>query len=189
MAGLTDISNGASSAGISTIKGNFIHPLLSYNFYIDGIPGVINVECKGTEIPGVKLDKIPVKFRGRELYYNGTIAVFDDWNVTIRESIYYRARSALEVWHNVMANNVMHFGLITPAITKTIDLYMLAPGTNVAIAHYQLINAFPHTIGAITLDQDNNTTVAEYTVNFAIDAWERKDLDIADLLGDASAAS
>jgi len=176
---MASLGNLVSSVGISTIKTEFVHPLLAYNFYIDGIPGVINVNCTASSLPQVSADKIPVKFRGRELYYNGTIAKFEDWTVTMREDIYYRARSALETWHNLMANNMMHFGAITPIIQRELDMYMLAPGTNIPVAQYKLYNAFPYVIGAVTVDQNSNDQVVSYDVTWSIDAWERIDIDIA----------
>jgi len=169
-----------ASISISAIKSNFVHPLLSYNFYIDGIPGVTNVSCKSASIPSVKVDKIPIKFRGRELYYNGTIAIFTDWKIDIREDIFYRSRTALESWHNLMANNIEHFGAITPIIQRDLDLYMLAPGTNVPVAHYKLFNAFPFDLGETSLSQESTTDIVEYPVTFAFDAWERQDFPISD---------
>ena len=51
------IENLVSSVHISTIKAQFVHPLLKYNFYVDNIPGVLNVHCEATELPEVKSDK------------------------------------------------------------------------------------------------------------------------------------
>lgn len=171
-----------TSVEISAVKSQFIHPLLSYNFYIDGIPGVLNVNCQASKVPGVKSEKIPIKFRGRTLNYNGTIAIFEDWTVTIREDIHYRARSALETWHNIMANNMINMGAITPVIQRDLDFYLLAPGVNIPVAQYKLYNCFPYEIADITTDQDSSEEVIKYDVTFAMDAWERVDLAIPDFV-------
>lgn len=167
---------------IFNIKENFRHPLLQYNFFIDNIPGVLNVHCQASSLPQVMLDRIGVKFRGRELYYNGTIPQFETWNVTVREDIYYRARTALENWHGFMANRTGHFGLITPLVTRELDIYMLAPGINIPVAHYKLYNAFPTVLGNITIDQNNNDAVVSYEVTFSLDAWERQDIGFTDVI-------
>lgn len=170
---------------ISTLKQQFVHPLLAYNFLIDGIPGTMSVHCKATSLPEVSHDKIPVKFRGRELYYNGAIAKFADWTTTIREDIYYRARTSLENWCNLIANRTNHYGLITPLIQRSLFIYMLAPGVNIPIAQYELINAFPYKIGPITVDQDSNDQVVSYEVTWSIDAWIRTDITVSSLINEA----
>ena len=180
------IENLVSSVHISTIKAQFVHPLLKYNFYVDNIPGVLNVHCEATELPEVKSDKIGIKFRGRELYYSGAIAQFSDWKTTIREDIYYRARTALETWHSIMANNMMNFGAITPVIQRELNIYMLAPGTNIPVAQYRLYNAFPYVIGAVTLDQKAEAEVVTYDVTWAFDAWERIDIGIPDFVTESA---
>jgi hypothetical protein len=180
---------GLGRIGIGAIKLEFVHPLLAYNFYIDGIPGVINAHCKASSLPEVSVSKIPVKFRGRELYYNGTIAKFADWTVTMREDIYYRARTSLETWNNLMANRTMHHGMITPLIQRNLRLYMLIPGTNIPVAEYELINAFPYRIGAINIDQDSDEQVVTYDVTWSIDAWDRKDVNVSDMVSSASTSS
>lgn len=189
MANSTEIANAVSSIHISTIKAQFVHPLLAYNFYIDNIPGVLNVHCESSELPSVKLDDIKIKFRGRELHYNGTIAQFTEWKIKVREDIYYRSRTALETWHNVMANNMMNFGAITPIIQRELDIYMLAPGTNIPVAQYKLYNAFPYDLGAITVDQNSNDQVVSYDVTFAFDAWERIDIGIPDFITESAPAT
>ena len=183
------IENIVSSTEISAIKSLFVHPLLSYNFFISGIPGVYNVHCQAASLPQVNSSKIPVKFRGRELYFTGNIAKFEDWTVTFREDIYYRARTAIETWHNIIANRMINFGAITPVVTREIDIYMLAPGVNIPVAQYKLYNVFPYQIGAITIDQNNDEEVVTYDVTFSMDAWERIDMSIADLLEGARAAA
>lgn len=169
--------------GIANIKAQFIHPLLTYNFWITGIPNVKMVNCKGSKIPGKKVDKIPVKFRGRELYFNGTIPKFTDWSVTVQEDITYATRTAFEAWMGVIADNLTGFGMITPAVTKDLEIFMLAPGVDVPVGIYKLVNAFPHDLTETTVDQASDTTVFEYTVNFAIDAWDRLDMAPLDLSG------
>lgn len=171
--------NTLKEVALSTLKQEFVHPLLQYNFFIEGIPGVLNVNCQASSLPGVKNSKIPVKFRGRELYYSGAIAKFEDWTITMREDIYYRARTSLEVWHDLMSNNMFHMGMITPIIQRDLDIYMLAPGVNIPVAHYKLYNAFPHTIGAVTIDQTADEALVTYEVIFSIDAWQRIDTTIA----------
>jgi hypothetical protein len=171
-----------TSVEISAVKAQFIQPLQAHNFYIDGIPGVLNVNCQAASLPGVTSEKIGVKFRGRELYYNGTIAKFEDWTVTVREDIHYRSRSAIESWHNIMSNNVLNMGAITPVIQRDLNIYMLAPGVNIPVAQYRLYNAFPYNIGEIAVDQNNDNEVITYSVVFSIDAWERIDLSIPDFV-------
>jgi hypothetical protein len=175
-----------TSVEINAVKAQFIHPLLAYNFYIDGIPGVLNVNCQAASLPSKTTDKIPIKFRGRELYYNGSIAKFEDWNVTIREDLHYRSRSSIETWHNLIANNMVNFGSITPIISRDLDVFLLAPGLNIPVAQYRLYNCFPYVVSEISLDQQNETEVISYQVTFSLDAWERIDLSIPDFIATAA---
>jgi len=169
--------------GIANVKAQFVHPLLAYNFWITGIPNVKMVNCKTSSIPGKKVSKIPIKFRGRELYYNGTIPKFDDWKVTMQEDITYSTRTAIEAWMGVLADNLTGFGMITPAINKDLEIFMLAPGVDVPIGIYKLINVFPFELTDIALDQANDDTVVTYDVTFAMDAWSRLDMAPLDIAG------
>jgi len=169
--------------GIANIKAQFIHPLLAYNFWITGIPNVKMVNCKGSKIPGKEVSKIGIKFRGRELYFNGVIPKFQDWTITIQEDITYSTRTAFEAWLGVMADNLTGFGMITPAITKDLEVFMLAPGVDVPIGIYKLVNVFPYNLAEITVDQASDEEVVGYDVTFAMDAWDRLDMAPLDLAG------
>lgn len=169
--------------GIHNLKSQFIHPLMEYNFYIVGIPNVKMVNCKGSSIPGKTVSKIPVKFRGRELYYNGTVPKFEDWKVDIQEDITYATRTSLEAWLGVEADNLTGFGMITPAVTKDLEIFMLAPGVDVPVGIYKLINAFPYNLGEINLNQESTESVVNYSCIFSIDAWDRLDMAPLDLSG------
>lgn len=173
-------------------KTAITHPLLAYNFIITGIPNVNTLNVKASQLPGKKIDEINLKIRGRDLYYTGNIPRFDPFPITVFEDISYTARTMLELWSQVIADNTTGFGFATPVITKNLVVYLLAPGTEHIVCAYELFNCFPTEVGAVTLDYDQTTTIISYPVTFRYDYWIRKDVEgftsIADLAGNLGIA-
>lgn len=172
---------------VQAAKTAITHPLLAYNFIITGIPNVNTLNVKAAQIPGKKIDEINLKLRGRDLYYAGNIARFDPFECTVFEDISYTARTMLELWTQVIADNTTGFGFATPVITKDITVYLLAPGTDHIACAYKLHNTFPVSIGNVALNYDSITEIISYPVSFRFDYWTRIDIDgfssIADLAG------
>lgn len=173
---------------VAAVKNTFAHPALAYNFLISGIPNVPSLNVKGAQIPGKRVENIIIKFRGRDVHFNGNIGRFDDFNITVFEDISYTARTMLELWQQIMADNSTGFGFATPVITKNIDVFLLAPGTEHVIAAYELHNAFPHTIASVDLDYDSVEQPLAYQVSFAYDFWTRKDVQGFSSIDDVKAA-
>lgn len=169
---------------ISAAKQQLVQPLLSYNYILSGIPNVPTLNIRGAQIPGKEVEDIAIKLRGRTVHFNGNIAVFRDLTLTVFEDISYTARTMIELWTQVMAENSSGFGFAAPVVTKDITLFVLAPGTEHVVAAYMFRNAFPKSIGDVTLSYDNTTTVVEYPVTFAYDWWERADISNFNSLSD-----
>jgi len=161
---------------INQAKSIITHPALTYNFIMQGIPNVNTLNIKGAQVPGKKVDEIALKLRGRDVFYNGNIARFDPFSITVFEDISYTARTMIELWSQVIADNGTGFGFANPAITKDLTIYLLAPGTEYIMAAYTLHNAFPVNLGSVSLSYDNATEVFSYPVEFRYDYWDRKDI-------------
>ncbi len=172
---------------INQAKAAITHPALTYNFIVQGIPNVNALNVKGAQIPGKKVDEINLKLRGRDLYYNGNIGRFDPFQITVFEDISYTARTMLELWTQVIADNATGFGFANPIIRKNLKVYLLAPGSEFVMAAYELHNAFPIDLGSVNLSYDDTTTVVSYGCSIRYDYWTRADIsgfsNISDIAG------
>lgn len=156
-------------------KEAFIHPQLTYNFRIYGIPGLEgSLNIKSASIPGVTYNPIPVQFSGRKVNFNGNVPTYANWDITIQEDVTYTARNALEAWLSLQGDAQTSVGLLTPIIQKSVYAHLLEPGTSRIVAVYQLINAFPISLSPVTLDQATPETVMNYTAGFVYDYWIRQ---------------
>lgn len=150
--------------------------LLPYNFIVEGIPNVPSLNIQGAQIPGKSIDDIKLRVRGRDIHFSGNIARFENWTCKIFEDISYTARTMLELWTQVMADNSTGFGFAAPIIQKDLTLFVLAPGTENICASYKLMNCFPITLSAVELDYSMVDAPVSYNVTFATDFWVRTDI-------------
>ena len=162
---------------ITAVKNSFKHPLLGYNYILEGIPNVPSLNIRAAQIPGKKIEDIKIMFRGREVHFNGNIGKFEPLTIQIFEDISYTARTMIELHMQVMADNSTGFGFANPVITKNLDLFVLAPGTEHTICVYTFVNAFPVDLGASELNYDNVATPVQYSVSYCYDYWIRKDVE------------
>lgn len=165
-----------ASFSLEQAKTVFTHPALTYNYIVDGIPNVDPIYVTGASIPSKAVDDIAVRLRGRTLHYNGNIPNYQPIQLTFKEDISYTTRTSLELWMQTIADNETGYGFLTPMISKTINLYLMAPGSDTIIAAYALHNAWISQLTNITLGFDNATTVATYNATIVYDYFVRSDI-------------
>ena len=66
---------------------------------VGGETRVMSYLCQATNLPGMTLGEVDVKFRGRSLYIAGD-RVFETWTTTVFNDTDFLIRNAMERWMN-----------------------------------------------------------------------------------------
>jgi len=127
---------------------------------------------KGAALPASTLGEIPVFYMGRQYKLPGD-RVFEDWNVTMYNTLDFDHRNALISWSNAI-NAYRENVSSTP---DPIELFVQAQVEQLGIDDSVLstnvfYNLWPKLIGEIALDFATNDTIQEYPVTFSYSHFE-----------------
>lgn len=152
-----------------------------FNVFMSVPPGIgidnVSVDkfrfvCKTAELPESKIGAIEVPYFGRKIKVAGE-RTFADWGVTVLNDEDFSVRSMFESWSNAL--NRMVSNVRDPAIATEdykVDLDIIQYGKDGStIRAYQLIGAFPTTIGPISLNWETANAIEEFAVAFSYDYW------------------
>lgn len=136
------------------------------------VPDTVEFLCRSSSIPGSNLGVCRVMYMGREAKVSGD-KTFDDWSITVYNNISWDLRSFFEKWINGMLN---HEGNTT-RFQEDAEFFGNAEVEQLdrnekPIHTYQMKGIFPTVVGEIALAYDNNDTVEEFPVTFAVNWWE-----------------
>lgn len=128
--------------------------------------------CKTAELPESTVGQIEIPYFGRRIKVAGERS-FNDWAVTVMNDEDFSVRSMFETWSNAINRLVSNVRDPAVAIENyKVDLDVIQYGKDGStIRSYQLIGAFPTTIGAIGLNWETANAIEEFGVNFAYDYW------------------
>ena len=119
-----------------------------------------------TSLPGSALGVIEQFYRGRVLKLAGD-RTFEDWSVSFLNDTDFALRDAFERWHNAINSYNTNTSSLSPDdYLVTVSVHQLN-GADERIKTYNLLNAFPSTIGTIELSQDSNNAVEQFDVSFS----------------------
>lgn len=128
--------------------------------------------CKGAQIPGMTIDKIPLKYQNNNLWANGDTD-FPDWTVTIVNDKNYGIRKNLELWMTNIKNSGETGGANSlKDFFKNFYVFQLDEKGR-EIQEYIFYHGWPTDLSSIDLSFDNPDTIQEYTVTFCYSFWER----------------
>ena len=144
--------------------------------------------CKAASLPASNIAAVDVPFRGRIFKVAGDRTV-DTWTVTVINDEDFLIRSAFEEWMQLIAHLDGNDGATQPnAYMSNASVFQLGRGDSasstdskgpntdqVALKEYKFIDMFPTNISAIDLSYDSGDTIEEYTVEFAVNNFERVD--------------
>lgn len=127
--------------------------------------------CKASSIPASTLSPCIVAYMGRDIKVPGD-RTFDDWSVTVYNTKDFALRKYFENWSSNILRNWENIttGEDENDYQNQATVYQLDRGEK-PINTYYIKGIFPTSIGEITLAYDNNNTVEEFTVTFAVNYW------------------
>jgi hypothetical protein len=128
--------------------------------------------CRSAELPPSSVSAIEIPYFGRRIKVAGERA-FGSWSVNVMNDEDFSVRAMFEAWSNAI--NRMVSNVRDPAIANEnykVDLEIVQYGKDgTKIRSYQLIGAFPTTVGGIALSWDSQNAIEEFSVNFEYDYW------------------
>jgi hypothetical protein len=128
--------------------------------------------CKTAELPESTVSSIDVPYFGRRIKVAGERA-FADWSVSVLNDEDFSVRAMFEAWSNALnrhVSNVRDPALSAEQYKVDLEVIQYAKDGGV-IRSYQLVGAFPTSIGSIGLNWDSANAIEEFSVTFAYDYW------------------
>ena len=125
-----------------------------------------------SNLPQSQLGEIAVPFRGRNIYVTGDRPAPEPWTVTFFNDTDFMVRTAMERWHNGINNFADNTGVTNAADYQT-DLFVeQLDRDDTILKTYIFRNAFPLTIAAIDLTNEETTTIETFEVTWRYQHYE-----------------
>lgn len=158
---------------IEAFKAAFVHGVRPnlYKMEIFGLPEKLQYLCKASQLPGKNIGIIEVPYLNQKAKLAGD-ATFDDLTVTIMLDNDFSVRNELESWMENIRSNSTSVG-DDPALYKQTGSIIQLDNSNVEIAQYDFIGLWPNVLSPLDESFETNDTIAEYTVTFSYDYWQR----------------
>ena len=125
-----------------------------------------------SRLPESNLGEIAVPFRGRNIYIAGDRPAPETWTTTFFNDTDFMVRNAMERWHNGINNFADNTGVTSAADFQT-DLFVeQLDRDDTILKSYIFRNAFPLTISAIDLTNEETTTIETFEVTWRYQHYE-----------------
>ena len=121
-----------------------------------------------SRLPESTLGEVAVPFRGRNIYVAGDRPAPETWTTTFFNDTDFMVRNAMERWHNGINNFADNTGVTNAADFQT-DLFVeQLDRDDTILKTYVFRNAFPLTIAAIDLTNEETTTIETFEVTWIV---------------------
>ena len=125
-----------------------------------------------SRLPESTLGEVAVPFRGRNIYVAGDRPAPETWTTTFFNDTDFMVRNAMERWHNGINNFADNTGVTNAADFQT-DLFVeQLDRDDTILKTYVFRNAFPLTIAAIDLTNEETTTIETFEVTSRYQHYE-----------------
>ena len=125
-----------------------------------------------SRLPESTLGEVAVPFRGRNIYVAGDRPAPETWTTTFFNDTDFMVRNAMERWHNGINNFADNTGVTSAADFQT-DLFVeQLDRDDTILKSYIFRNAFPLTISAIDLTNEETTTIETFEVTWRYQHYE-----------------
>ena len=125
-----------------------------------------------SRLPESTLGEVAVPFRGRNIYVAGDRPAPETWTTTFFNDTDFMVRNAMERCHNGINNFADNTGVTNAADFQT-DLFVeQLDRDDTILKTYIFRNAFPLTIAAIDLTNEETTTIETFEVTWRYQHYE-----------------
>jgi len=125
-----------------------------------------------SQLPESTLGEIAVPFRGRNIYVSGDRPAPEPWTVTFMNDTDFMIRNAMELWHNGINDFADNTGVINSADYQTDLIVEQLDRDDTVLKSYIFRAAYPLTIGAIDLSNDEATEIETFEVTWRYQHFE-----------------
>ncbi len=115
---------------------------------------------------------VEVMYRGRPVYFAGE-RTFNPWSISLYNDNDFVLRKAFENWVNAISAPSSTAGIVAPSLYQVQLGVQQLDRNDQVVAEYNLIDAFPTSIGEIQLSWDQNNQIQEYNVTFNYNYFDR----------------
>lgn len=133
----------------------------------------LSFTCRTASLPASNMQAIELPYMGRLIKIAGD-RTFEDWNITVFNDTDFIVRDHLERWSNSInahAGNFAEPGWSNPNFYFADAVVNQLNRQEEIIKSYKMEGIFPLQVGEIQLGFDQNNTVEEFNVMFAVNFW------------------
>ena len=138
---------------------------------VGGETRVMSYLCQATNLPGMTLGEVDVKFRGRSLYIAGD-RTFEAWTTTIMNDTDFMLRNAFERWMNEINAMSDNSGLENPADYMVDAFVDQLDRAGQVIKSYTFRGMWPLTIANIDVAYETNDAIETFYVTYRYQFFE-----------------
>ena len=144
--------------------------------------------CKSAALPATNVGTVELPFRGRVVKVPGD-RTYETWTATFYNDDAFKLRAAYEKWialtNGVDANvaEVDISDVFQNIIVSQLDKFAGGANQLETIRSYELVGAWPVSVGQIAVAYDNNDSYEEFDVEFAYQYHITNDGDGQNLVG------
>jgi len=128
--------------------------------------------CSATTLPESTIGTIPLTFRGRTINIAGDREPPTPWTTTFYNDTDFMIRTALENWNNAINDFADNTGLTNTADYTTDLTVDQLDRDGTVIKTYIFKNAWPKSMGEVTLDSSEDSTIAEFECTWRYQHFE-----------------
>ena len=139
--------------------------------------------CKSAALPATNVGTVELPFRGRVVKVPGD-RTYETWTATFYNDDAFKLRAAYEKWialtNGVDANvaEVDISDVFQNIIVSQLDKFAGGANQLETIRSYELVGAWPVSVGQIAVAYDNNDSYEEFDVEFAYQFHTSKAVDV-----------
>ena len=128
--------------------------------------------CTATSLPASTIGSFAVPFRGRNIYVVGDRPEPEAWTTSFYNDTDFMIRNAMERWHNGINDFANNTGVTSPSDYQT-DLFVeQLDRDDTVLKTYIFRNAYPLTIGEITLSSAEAGELETFDVTWRYQHFE-----------------
>ena len=125
-----------------------------------------------TNLPSSTLGEVAIPFRGRNIYISGDRPAPEPWSVTFMNDTDFMIRNAMERWSNGINDFANATGVTTPSDYQTDLSVEQLDRDDTVLKSYIFRSAYPLTIEAIELSNEEATAIETFVVTWQYQHFE-----------------
>ena len=142
------------------------HLDLSGNNSIDNL-GIISSTLKDTTFPAADIGEIVISRMGKRIVYPGDRA-YSEIEATFKMPLDYNIYEIMVAWNKSIQNFEAEMDMDFDNFRgKSVVLKQLSHMDHSVISEWELFNAWPRTIGAISFSMESENSLVEFPITFA----------------------